>query len=121
MEKSVPELLDLASISAKHWRVIILKTGYCKISFEFFYYKSVASLKLLKKPKSYQMHIYTVNHDVSYEVIMVDSINPLLKKYVYARAYYSSREAAKIGHQIKQSMITYLQNNPRVPELWNIQ
>lgn len=26
------------------------------------------------------MHIYTVNYDVSYEVIVVDSINPLLKK-----------------------------------------
>lgn len=79
MEKSVPESLDLAIISAKHWRVIILKTGYCKISLDFFYYKSVTSLKLLKKTKSYQMRIYTMNHDVSYEVIVVDSINPLLR------------------------------------------
>jgi len=51
VEKPVPESLDLAIISAKHWRVIILKTGYCKISLDFFYYKSVTSLKLLKKTK----------------------------------------------------------------------
>lgn len=31
------------------------------------------------------MHIYTVNHNVSYEVMMVDLINPILKsfKHVY--------------------------------------
>lgn len=53
MVKAVPESLDLAFISAQHWRVIVWKTGYCKISLEFFYYKSVTSLKLLerKKPK----------------------------------------------------------------------
>lgn len=36
MEKSDSELLDFAIVSVKHWRVIILKTGYCKISLIFF-------------------------------------------------------------------------------------
>lgn len=33
---------------------------------------------------------------------------------MYVKAYYNSREAAKIGHEIKQSMMTYLQNNPHM-------
>lgn len=80
MWKSSFGLLDFAIISAKHWRAIILKTGYCKISFDFFLLQIVNIIEAVEKTKSYQMHIYTVNYDVSYEVIVVDSINPLLKK-----------------------------------------
>lgn len=44
MEKSLPELLDLAIVSAKHWRMIIVKTDCCKVnsddSFNY-HYKSV--------------------------------------------------------------------------------
>lgn len=49
------------------------------------------------------MLIYTVNQNVSYKVMMVHPINPILKsyKYVYVTAYCNSQEAAKIGHQIK--------------------
>lgn len=71
MGKSTSELLDFAIISAKHWRVIILKTGYCKISFDFFLLQIFNIIEVVEKTKSCQMHIYTVNHDVSYEVITV--------------------------------------------------
>lgn len=72
MGKPISELLDFAIISAKHWRVIILKTGYCKISFDFFFLLQIFNIiETVEKMKSCQMHIYTVNHNVSYEVITV--------------------------------------------------
>lgn len=92
--------------------------------FRLFFLSQIFNITLaVEKTESCQMHTYTVNHNVSSEVMMVDPINPILKsyKYVYVRAYCNSREAAKIGHQIKSSMITYLQNNPHVLELWTIQ
>lgn len=81
-------------------RVIIFKIIYCQVSLIFFLSQITLAVE---KTSSYQMLIYTVNHNVSYEVMMVRPINPILKsyKYVYVTAYSNSREAAKIGHQIK--------------------
>lgn len=58
--------------------MIILKTVYCKVSL-IFLSQIFNNTLAIEKTKSYQMHIYTVSHTASYEVMMVGHINPILK------------------------------------------
>lgn len=61
----------------------------CLLQSKFNFLLQIFNITLaVEKTKSYQMHIYTVNHNASYEVMIVDPINPILKsyKYVYVRA-----------------------------------